>query len=68
MTTRHDEAVGEVIRMANLMLGTVGAAIAYSANEELWDQLDDLLEIRKSIVKVINSRPQERVDPEAKPK
>ena len=53
--------------MANLMLGMVGAAIAFSANAELWDQLGDLLEVRKLIIKTINQSAA-RVDPEAKPK
>lgn len=52
--------------MANLMLGMVGSIIAYSVNNDLWDQLEDLLEVRKMLIKTINRT--ERVDPEAKPK
>lgn len=65
---RRTDALGEVTRMANLMLGMVGQAIAYSSNGDLWDQLDDLLEVRKMLIKTINRAVAERVDPEAKPK
>ncbi len=67
MSTHQNESITEVNRMANLMLGMVGAAIAFSANAELWDQLGDLLEVRKLIIKTINQSAA-RVDPEAKPK
>lgn len=55
MTTRRDEATEELKRTTHLMLELVGGSITISAYDGLWEQLDDLLEIRKLIIKVINT-------------